>query len=55
MKLIDTDPESGAEIYQLVEDPRPADNIYGEQPFSSADGARHPARATMPVSTQIGQ
>ena len=40
MKHIETDPESGAEIYQLVDDPRPADNIYGEQPFSSADGTR---------------
>lgn len=40
MKHIDTDPESGAEVFQLIEDPRPADNIYGEQPYSSADGTR---------------
>ena len=40
MKLVETDPNSGAEIYQLVDDPRPADNIYGEQPYSSADGTR---------------
>ncbi len=40
MKLVETDPDSGAEIYQLVDDSRPADNIYGEQPYSSADGTR---------------
>ncbi len=40
MKLVETDPNSGAEIYQLIDDPRPADNIYGEQPYSSADGNR---------------
>ena len=40
MKRLETDPETGAEIYQLVDDPRPADNIYGEQPYSSADGTR---------------
>ena len=40
MKLVETDPNSGAEIYQLIDDPRPADNIYGEQPYSSADGSR---------------
>jgi hypothetical protein len=40
MKIVETDSESGAEIFQLVDDPRPADNIYGEQPYSSADGSR---------------
>ena len=40
MKHVETDAESGAEIYQLTGDPRPADNIYGEQPYSSADGNR---------------
>ena len=40
MKRIDVDPESGAEIYQLTDGPRPADNIYGEQPYASADGTR---------------
>ncbi len=40
MKHIETDPESGAEIYQLTDDPRPADNIYGEQPYSSTDSTR---------------
>ena len=40
MRHIDTDPDSGAEIHRLVDDPRPADNIYGEQPYSSADGTR---------------
>ena len=40
MKHVETDPESCAEIFQLVDDRRPADNIYGEQPYSSSDGAR---------------
>ena len=40
MKRIDVDGESGAEIYQLIDDPRFADNIYGEQPYGSADGSR---------------
>ena len=40
MKLVETDPNSGAEIYQLIDDPRPADNIYGEQPYASDDGSR---------------
>ncbi|MDP6357554.1 MAG: hypothetical protein QF473_20730, partial [Planctomycetota bacterium] len=40
MKLVETDSETGAEIFQLTDGPRPCDNIYGEQPFSSADGSR---------------
>ncbi len=32
--------ESGADVYQLVSDSRPVDNIYGEQPYSSRDGMR---------------
>jgi len=40
MKLVETDSDTGAEIYQLTDGPRPCDNIYGEQPFSSADGSR---------------
>lgn len=35
---IETDAETQAEIYQLTDDPRPTDNIYGEQPYSSPDG-----------------
>ena len=34
MKLTEIDPESGAEVFQLTDDPRPADDIYGEQPYS---------------------
>jgi len=37
---VETDPESGAEIFLLADDERPCDNIYGEQPYSSADGNR---------------
>ncbi len=40
MKHIDVDAESGVDIYRLIDDPRPADNIYGEQPYGSADGSR---------------
>ncbi len=40
MKPVETDTESGAEIFQLVEDERPTDDIYGEQPYCSPDGAR---------------
>lgn len=39
-KLIETDPESGAEVYLLGPDDRPADNIYGEQPYGDATGRR---------------
>lgn len=37
---VETDSESGAEIYLLGGDPRPADNIYGEQPYGDATGRR---------------
>jgi Tol biopolymer transport system component len=40
MHLIETDPTSGAEIYQLTNDTRPADNIYGEQPYSPPESNR---------------
>lgn len=40
MKLVETDSDTGVEIYQLTDGQRPCDNIYGEQPFSSADGSR---------------
>jgi len=40
MKLVETDAGNGTEIYQLSDDPRPTDNIYGEQPYASADGRR---------------
>lgn len=35
-----TDAESGAEVYLLGGDERPADNIYGEQPYGDATGRR---------------
>lgn len=37
---VEIDPESGAEIYLLGADERPADNIYGEQPYGDATGRR---------------
>jgi Tol biopolymer transport system component len=36
----ETDPESGAVTYLLGEDVRPADNIYGEQPYGDPSGRR---------------
>lgn len=39
-KPIEVDRESGAEIYVLGRDERPADNIYGEQPYGDASGRR---------------
>ncbi|MDP6115371.1 MAG: hypothetical protein QF437_07330 [Planctomycetota bacterium] len=44
MKPVETDSETGAEIFQLTDGPRPCDNIYGEQPFSSADSSRFAVR-----------
>lgn len=38
MHHVATDAETGVELYRLVDDPRPADNIYGEQPYASVDG-----------------
>jgi hypothetical protein len=40
MQFIETDAQSGADIYQITDGPRPVDNIYGEQPYSSRDGSR---------------
>jgi hypothetical protein len=37
---VETDQESGAEIFLLGSDERPSDNIYGEQPYSDASGRR---------------
>lgn len=37
---LETDPESGAVIYRLGADPRPADHIYGEQPYTDPTGRR---------------
>ena len=37
---VEIDSESGAEIYLLGADERPADNIYGEQPYGDASGRR---------------
>ena len=37
---IEVDEETGAEVYLLGADERPADNIYGEQPYSDPDGRR---------------
>ncbi len=38
--LIETDADSGAEVYLLGADERSADNIYGEQPYGDATGRR---------------
>ncbi|MHB8996683.1 MAG: TolB family protein [Armatimonadota bacterium] len=40
LKLVETDAETGAEIYCLGADERPADNIYGEQPYGDPTGRR---------------
>ncbi len=37
---VETDAESGAQVYLLGADERPADNIYGEQPYSDATSRR---------------
>ena len=37
---LEVDPESGAAVYLLGADQRPADNIYGEQPYGDATGRR---------------
>lgn len=37
---VETDAESGAEVFLLGADERPADNIYGEQPYGDATGRR---------------
>lgn len=37
---IEVDEESGARIHVLGPDERPADNVYGEQPYSDASGRR---------------
>lgn len=40
MRFVETDTQSGAAIYLLGPDMRPADNIYGEQPYSDPTGKR---------------
>lgn len=40
LKLVETDAETGAEVYLLGPDERPADNIYGEQPYGDRTGRR---------------
>lgn len=37
-ELVETDSESGTQVYLLGADPRPADNIYGEQPYGDTTG-----------------
>ncbi len=39
-KPLEVDPESGAAVHLLSADERPADNIYGEQPYGDASGRR---------------
>ncbi|MCX6909675.1 MAG: hypothetical protein NTY01_16755 [Verrucomicrobia bacterium] len=40
MKPVEIDPDSGAQVFQLTDDERPTDDIYGEQPYSSREGNR---------------
>ena len=54
MKLVETDPESGSEIYQLTDDPRPTDNIYGEQPYGNGEGNRITVRHYFTDETEGG-
>jgi hypothetical protein len=37
---LETDPDSGAETHRLIDDARPTDDIYGEQPYSPPAGNR---------------
>ncbi|NSW56851.1 MAG: hypothetical protein HPY44_12640 [Armatimonadetes bacterium] len=37
---VEIDPDSGAQVFLLGADPRPADNIYGEQAYGDATGRR---------------
>lgn len=37
---VETDPDSGAETFRLIEDARRTDDIYGEQPYSPPAGNR---------------
>ena len=37
---VETDSEHGTQTFQLFDDRRPSDNIYGEQPYSSPTGDR---------------
>ena len=54
MPYLETDSQSGAALYQLTDDPRPADNIYGEQPYSSPEGNRVAVRF-YPADQQDGE
>ena len=40
MLHLENDAESGADVYQLHDDVRPTDDIYGEQPYGSEQGNR---------------
>lgn len=40
LKPVETDPDSGAQVFQLTDDERPTDDIYGEQPYSPREGNR---------------
>ena len=39
-QALEVDADSGAEVFRLGGDERPADNIYGEQPYGDATGRR---------------
>jgi Tol biopolymer transport system component len=54
MNQIDTDKVSGAEVWRLSDDLRPTDNIYGEQPYGSADGTRLALRHYATPETDSG-
>ncbi len=52
-KPLETDPDSGAAVYLLGGDTRPADNIYGEQPYGDRTGRRIAIRY-YPLDKQAG-
>lgn len=54
MRHVETDAETGVPIFQLTYDPRPTDDIYGEQPYASADGTRIAVRHYAADSIQGG-
>ena len=57
MKPVETDPDSGAEIYQLTHGEQPTDDIYGEQPYCAREGnriaVRHFAQGKLPGGLSI--
>lgn len=51
---VETDSDNGTQTYLLIDDPRPSDNIYGEQPYSSLAGDRIAIRHYSEAKTEGG-